>query len=143
MVLNKLGTVIFIYANEWKDYCQENGIKDPYAFEQKIRAKAFYESTCEIAGATMPCTRVRELTAAEWAMMPTDEEKERFTAQEQEFIAKRIYDEIDYATFEEYCRLNKRDDLVLKYRPCESHDGQCSLLCQYYVDGGCKYEENI
>ena len=119
MVLNKLGSAILIFTEEWKDYCQENGITDPYKLEMDIRRKVFYEDTCEIHGATIPCTRVRELSAAEWSMMPTDEHKERFRAQEQEYIAGRICKEIDYETFEEYCRLNNREDLLLKFRPCE------------------------
>lgn len=129
MKLSKLGSSVLLLTSDWQEYCKENGIIDPFKRRQEIIGKTFYSSTTTILGKEIPCTRQRDLTAEEAAMLPTDEEGERFRRMEQNYVAARLLEYVNWEEFEEYIKMNKREDLFNQYFPCDALDGQCNLFC--------------
>jgi hypothetical protein len=135
MTLNKLGTFVYLFTNEWQEYCKENGIEDPFKKRQKIIGSTFYLSTTDLLGQEFPCVRQRELTSEEAAMLPSDEECEAFRIEAFNFVAERLIKEVSWDEFEAYIKMNKREDLLDRFFPCDAQDGQCNLFCK--KQGGC------
>lgn len=135
MILNKLGTLVYLFTNEWQEYCKENGIENPFRKRQDIVSKTFYQSTSNMFGTEIPCTRQRELTSEEAAKLPSQEECEAFRVEEFNFIAERLIKHVEWEEFEQYIKLNKREDLLDRFFPCDAQNGQCSLFCK--KQGGC------
>lgn len=135
MILSKLGTFVYLFTNEWQEYCKKNGIEDPFKKRQKIIGSTFYSSTTDFMGQEIPCTRHRELTSEEAAMLPSDEECEAFRIEAVNFVAERLIKEVSWEEFEEYIKMNKREDLLDRFFPCDAQDGQCNLFCK--KQGGC------
>ena len=135
MKLSKLGSFVLLLTSEWQEYCKENGIENPFKRRQEIIGKTFYPSTTTMLGKEIPCTRQRALTAEEAAMLPTDEECMQFRKMEQDYVAAHLLEYVTWEEFEEYIKMNKREDLLDKYFPCDALDGQCNLFCK--KQGGC------
>ena len=135
MTLNKLGTFVYLFTNEWQEYCKENGIENPFKKRQKIIGSTLYSSTTDFMGQEIPCTRRRELTSEEAAMLPSDEECKAFRIEAVNFVAERLIKEVSWEEFEEYIKMNKREDLLDRFFPCDAQDGQCNLFCK--KQGGC------
>ena len=139
MKLSKLGSFVLLLTNEWQEYCKENGIEDPFKKRQEIIGKTFYSSTATMLGKEIPCTRQRTLTAEEAAMLPIDEECMQFRKMEQDYVAAHLLEYVTWEEFEEYIKMNKREDLLDNYFPCDALDGQCNLFCKNY--GKCEVKE--
>lgn len=129
MKLSKLGSFVLLLTSEWQEYCKENGIEDPFKRRQEIISKTFYSSTTNVFGKEIPCTRQRDLTTGEAANLPTEEECAQFRKMEQDYVAAHLLKYVTWEEFEEYIKMNKREDLFNQYFPCDALDGQCNLFC--------------
>jgi hypothetical protein len=73
---------------------------------------------------------------------PTRAEKDAYIMMRDEYIARRVFEEIGYEAFLDYTVPGRTYDISFlrdELFPCESLDEQCSMFCPKYAD--CPYKE--
>ena len=73
---------------------------------------------------------------------PTRAEKDAYIMMRDEYVARRVFEEIGYEAFLDYTVPGRTYDISFlrdELFPCESLDEQCAIFCPKYAE--CPYKE--
>ena len=128
------------FSADFKKYAREKGIRDPFEVSRQLFSKR-----CRREGTDLivdfnwdeETGKIKEDPDE-----PTRAEKDAWIMMRDEYIARRVFEEIGYEAFLDYTVPGRTYDISFlrdELFPCESLDEQCSMFCPKYAD--CPYKE--
>jgi hypothetical protein len=123
---------IMDFEAEFSRYAEAAGIRNPFKVQIAQFAKGCHRDK---NGDLIYDTKKEVPTNA-----PTKEERENYHRAQDEYVARRCFEELGYEVF--LTRTGERVKYLrdeLEFVPCKSADGQCSFYCPNYfncVTGG-------
>lgn len=131
--LSAVGTKILMIEDDWSYEARERGLTNPI----RLRIDKFRKEERMFSGKPIPVYVTDETT---------QEEKEHYEQvcktwyeQKNEYMAKRIFNEIGYDYFVKFAESKPEIAWMLNdehFKACQSSNGQCSLYCLDY--GECR-----
>ena len=140
IVVNETGWKAMGFSSDFKKYAREKGIRDPFEVSQRLFAKRVKRN--EDGSATVRIEQDENGKILPDPEEPTRAEKDAYIMMRDEYIARRVFEEIGYEAFLDYTVPGRTYDISFlrdELFPCESLDEQCSMLCPNYAD--CPYKE--
>ena len=111
----------------------EDRVMDSNALEKERGITILSKNTsCEYNGVKIPCTKIREATAAEQdELNKIAQEQKEYQDGKDRYIAQRVFDEIGYDEFLIEAERSGHEDWIkeLRFAPCMSADAQCCFDC--------------
>ena len=140
IVVNETGWKAMGFSSDFKKYAREKGIRDPFEVSQKLFAKRVKRN--EDGSATVRIEQDENGKILSDPDEPTRAEKDAYIMMRDEYIARRVFEEIGYEAFLDYTVPGRTYDISFlrdELFPCESLDEQCAIFCPKYAD--CPYKE--
>ena len=140
IVVSETGWKAVGFSADFKKYAREKGIRDPFEVSQKLFAKRVKRN--EDGSTTVRIEQDENGKILPDPDEPTREEKDAWIMMRDEYIARRVFEEIGYEAFLDYTVPGRTYDISFlrdELFPCESLDEQCSMFCSKYAD--CPYKE--
>ena len=140
IVVSETGWKAMSFSSDFKKYAREKGIRDPFEVSQKLFAKRVKRN--EDGSATVRIEQDENGKILPDPDEPTRAEKDAYIMMRDEYVARRVFEEIGYEAFLDYTVPGRTYDISFlrdELFPCESLDEQCSMLCPKYAD--CPYKE--
>ena len=120
ITLNKFGSAILQYENEWDKYCKDNDIETPFQKRQRIFQECLRPSVIKTGNGESLCARVFDYSAEQRERMPSETEMDLYKKMKNLFIGRRIFADLGYDYFEKYANINFPELLTLgEFKPCE------------------------
>ena len=140
IVVNETGWKAMGFSSDFKKYAREKGIRDPFEVSQRLFAKRVKRN--EDGSATVRIEQDENGKILPDPEEPTRAEKDAYIMMRDEYIARRVFEEIGYEAFLDYTVPGRTYDISFlrdELFPCESLDEQCSMFCPKYAE--CPYKE--
>ena len=140
IVVSETGWKAMGFSSDFKKYAHEKGIRDPFEVSQKLFAKRVKRN--EDGSTTVRIEQDENGKILPDPDEPTRAEKDAYIMMRDEYIARRVFEEIGYEAFLDYTVPGRTYDISFlrdELFPCESLDEQCSMFCPKYAD--CPYKE--
>ena len=140
IVVSETGWKAMGFSADFKKYAHEKGIRDPFEVSQKLFAKRVKRN--EDGSTTVRIEQDENGKILPDPDEPTRAEKDAYIMMRDEYIARRVFEEIGYEAFLDYTVPGRTYDISFlrdELFPCESLDEQCSMFCPKYAD--CPYKE--
>ena len=140
IVVSETGWKAMGFSSDFKKYAREKGIRDPFEVSQKLFAKRVKRN--EDGSATVRIEQDENGKILPDPDEPTRAEKDAYIMMRDEYVARRVFEEIGYEAFLDYTVPGRTYDISFlrdELFPCESLDEQCSMFCPKYAD--CPYKE--
>ena len=140
IVVSDTGWKAMGFSADFKKYAREKGIRDPFEVSRQLFSKR-----CRREGTDLivdfnwdeETGKIKEDPDE-----PTRAEKDAWIMMRDEYVARRVFEEIGYEAFLDYTVPGRTYDISFlrdELFPCESLDEQCSMFCPKYAD--CPYKE--
>ena len=140
IVVSETGWKAMGFSSDFKKYAREKGIRDPFEVSQKLFAKRVKRN--EDGSTTVRIEQDENGKILSDPDEPTRAEKDAYIMMRDEYIARRVFEEIGYEAFLDYTVPGRTYDISFlrdELFPCESLDEQCSMFCPKYAE--CPYKE--
>lgn len=140
IVVSETGWKAMGFSSDFKKYAREKGIRDPFEVSQKLFAKRVKRN--EDGSATVRIEQDENGKILPDPDEPTRAEKDAWIMMRDEYVARRVFEEIGYEAFLDYTVPGRTYDISFlrdELFPCESLDEQCSMFCPKYAE--CPYKE--
>ena len=140
IVVSETGWKAMGFSADFKKYAREKGIRDPFEVSQKLFAKRVKRN--EDGSATVRIEQDENGKILPDPDEPTRAEKDAYIMMRDEYVARRVFEEIGYEAFLQHTKPDKTYDISFlrdELFPCESLDEQCAIFCPKYAD--CPYKE--
>lgn len=140
IVVSETGWKAMGFSSDFKKYAREKGIRDPFEISQKLFAKRVRRN--EDGSTTVRIEQDENGKILPDPDEPTRAEKDAYIMMRDEYIARRVFEEIGYEAFLDYTVPGRTYDISFlrdELFPCESLDEQCSMFCPKYAE--CPYKE--
>ena len=140
IVVSETGWKAMGFSSDFKKYAREKGIRDPFEVSQKLFAKRVKRN--EYGSTTVRIEQDENGKILPDPDEPTRAEKDAYIIMRDEYIARRVFEEIGYEAFLDYTVPGRTYDISFlrdELFPCESLDEQCAMFCPKYAD--CPYKE--
>ena len=140
IVVNETGWKAMGFSSDFKKYAREKGIRDPFEVSQRLFAKRVKRN--EDGSTTVRIEQDENGKILPDSDEPTRAEKDAYIMMRDEYIARRVFEEIGYEAFLDYTVPGRTYDISFlrdELLPCESLDEQCSMFCPKYAE--CPYKE--
>ena len=140
IVVSETGWKAMGFSSDFKKYAHEKGIRDPFEVSQKLFAKRVKRN--EDGSATVRIEQDENGKILPDPYEPTRAEKDAWIMMRDEYVARRVFEEIGYEAFLDYTVPGRTYDISFlrdELFPCESLDEQCAMFCPKYAD--CPYKE--
>ena len=140
IVVSETGWKAMGFSSDFKKYAREKGIRDPFEVSQKLFAKRVKRN--EDGSTTVRIEQDENGKILSDPDEPTRAEKDAYIMMRDEYIARRVFEEIGYEAFLDYTGPGRTYDISFlrdELFPCESLDEQCSMFCPKYAE--CPYKE--
>ena len=140
IVVSETGWKVVGFSADFKKYAREKGIRDPFEVSQQLFAKRVKRN--EDGSTTVRIEQDENGKILPDPDEPTRAEKDAYIMMRDEYIARRVFEEIGYEAFLDYTVPGRTYDISFlrdELFPCESLDEQCSMFCPKYAD--CPYKE--
>lgn len=140
IVVSETGWKAMGFSADFKKYAREKGIRDPFEVSQKLFAKRVKRN--EDGSATVRIEQDENGKILSDPNEPTRAEKDAYIMMRDEYIARRVFEEIGYEAFLDYTVPGRTYDISFlrdELFPCESLDEQCAMFCPKYAE--CPYKE--
>ena len=140
IVVSETGWKAMGFLSDFKKYAREKGIRDPFEVSRQLFSKR-----CRREGTDLIVDFNWDEEAGkikEDPDEPTRAEKDAWIMMRDEYVARRVFEEIGYETFLDYTVPGRTYDISFlrdELFPCESLDEQCAIFCPKYAD--CPYKE--
>ena len=135
IVVSETGWKAMGFQSDFKKYAREKGIRDPFEISQKLFAKRVKRNE---DGSTIVRIKQDEngkiLPDPE---EPTRAEKDAYIMMRDEYVARRVFEEIGYEAFLQHTKPDKTYDISFlrnELFPCNSADHQCSFDCVKFAE---------
>ena len=124
---------IFEYEDKYRELWEKKHKKQTPMWRRHEIIKNFYsEGYSEYNGVKIPCTKIREATAAEQdELNKIAQEQEEYINGKHRYIAQRVFDEIGYDEFLIEAERSGHKEWIHEhtFAPCLSADAQCCIDC--------------
>lgn len=140
IVVSETGWKAMGFSSDFKKYAREKGIRDPFEVSQRLFAKRVKRN--EDGSTTVRIEQDENGKILPDPDEPTRAEKDAYIMMRDEYIARRVFEEIGYEAFLDYTVPGRTYDISFlrdELFPCESLDEQCSMFCPKYAE--CPYKE--
>ena len=140
IVVSETGWKAMGFSADFKKYAREKGIRDPFEVSQKLFAKRVKRN--EDGSTTVRIEQDENGKILPDPDEPTRAEKDAYIMMRDEYVARRVFEEIGYEAFLDYTVPGRTYDISFlrdELFPCESLDEQCSMFCPKYAE--CPYKE--
>ena len=140
IVVSETGWKAMGFSSDFKKYAREKGIRDPFEVSQKLFAKRVKRN--EDGSTTVSIEQDENGKILPDPEEPTRAEKDAYIMMRDEYVARRVFEEIGYEAFLDYTVPGRTYDISFlrdELFPCESLDEQCAIFCPKYAD--CPYKE--
>ena len=140
IVVSETGWKAMGFSSDFKKYAREKGIRDPFEVSQQLFAKRVKRN--EDGSATVRIEQDENGKILPDPEEPTRAEKDAYIMMRDEYVARRVFEEIGYEAFLDYTVPGRTYDISFlrdELFPCESLDEQCAIFCPKYAD--CPYKE--
>ena len=140
IVVNETGWKAMGFSSDFKKYAREKGIRDPFEVSQRLFAKRVKRN--EDGSTTVRIEQNENGKILPDPDEPTRAEKDAYIMMRDEYIARRVFEEIGYEAFLDYTVPGRTYDISFlrdELFPCESLDEQCAIFCPKYAE--CPYKE--
>ena len=140
IVVSETGWKAMSFHSDFKKYAREKGIRDPFEVSQKLFAKRVKRN--EDGSTTVSIEQDENGKILPDPEEPTRAEKDAYIMMRDEYVARRVFEEIGYEAFLDYTVPGRTYDISFlrdELFPCESLDEQCAIFCPKYAD--CPYKE--
>ena len=140
IVVSETGWKAMGFSSDFKKYAREKGIRDPFEVSQKLFAKRVKRN--EDGSRTVRIEQDENGKILPDPEEPTRAEKDAYIMMRDEYVARRVFEEIGYEAFLDYTVPGRTYDISFlrdELFPCESLDEQCAIFCPKYAD--CPYKE--
>ncbi len=140
IVVSETGWKAMGFSADFKKYAREKGIRDPFEVSQKLFAKRVKRN--EDGSATVRIEQDENGKILPDPDEPTRAEKDAYIMMRDEYVARRVFEEIGYEAFLDYTVPGRTYDISFlrdELFPCESLDEQCAMFCPKYAE--CPYKE--
>lgn len=140
IVVSETGWKAMGFSSDFKKYAREKGIRDPFEVSQKLFAKRVKRN--EDGSATVRIEQDENGKILPDPDEPTRAEKDAWIMMRDEYVARKVFEEIGYEAFLDYTVPGRTYDISFlrnELFPCESLDEQCSMFCPKYAE--CPYKE--
>ena len=140
IVVSETGWKAMGFSSDFKKYAREKGIRDPFEVSQKLFAKRVKRN--EDGSTTVRIEQDENGKILPDPDEPTRAEKDAYIIMRDEYIARRVFEEIGYEAFLDYTVPGRTYDISFlrdELFPCESLDEQCAMFCPKYAE--CPYKE--
>lgn len=140
IVVSETGWKAMGFQSDFKKYAREKGIRDPFEVSQKLFAKRVKRN--EDGSTTVRIEQDENGKILPDPDEPTRAEKNVYIMMRDEYVARRVFEEIGYEAFLDYTVPGRTYDISFlrdELFPCESLDEQCSMFCPKYAE--CPYKE--
>ena len=140
IVVSETGWKAMGFSADFKKYAREKGIRDPFEVSQKLFAKRVKRN--EDGSTSVSIEWDENGKIKEDPDEPTRAEKDAYIMMRDEYIARRVFEEIGYEAFLDYTVPGRTYDISFlrdELFPCESLDEQCAIFCPKYAE--CPYKE--
>ena len=140
IVVSETGWKAMDFSSDFKKYAREKGIRDPFEVSQRLFAKRVKRN--EDGSTTVRIEQDENGKILPDPDEPTRAEKDAYIMMRDEYIARRVFEEIGYEAFLNYTIPSRTYDISFlrdELFPCESLDEQCFMFCPKYAE--CPYKE--
>lgn len=140
IVVSETGWKAMGFSADFKKYAREKGIRDPFEVSQKLFAKRVKRN--EDGSTTVRIEQDENGKILPDPDEPTRAEKDAYIMMRDEYVARRVFEEIGYEAFLDYTVPGRTYDISFlrdELFPCESLDEQCAIFCPKYAE--CPYKE--
>ena len=140
IVVSETGWKAMGFSADFKKYAREKGIRDPFEVSQKLFAKRVKRN--EDGSTTVRIEQDENGKILPDPDEPTRAEKDAWIRMRDEYVARRVFEEIGYEAFLDYTVPGRTYDISFlrdELFPCESLDEQCAIFCPKYAE--CPYKE--
>ena len=140
IVVSETGWKAMGFSSDFKKYAREKGIRDPFEVSQRLFAKRVKRN--EDGSTTVRIEQNENGKILPDPDEPTRAEKDAYIMMRDEYIARRVFEEIGYEAFLDYTVPGRTYDISFlrdELFPCESLDEQCAIFCPKYAE--CPYKE--
>ena len=140
IVVSEIGWKAMSFSSDFKKYAREKGVRDPFEVSQKLFAKRVKRN--EDGSVTVKIEQDENGKILPDPDEPTRAEKDAYIMMRDEYVARRVFEEIGYEAFLDYTVPGRTYDISFlrdELFPCESLDEQCAIFCPKYAD--CPYKE--
>ena len=140
IVVSETGWKAMGFSADFKKYAREKGIRDPFEVSQKLFAKRVKRN--EDGSVTVKIEQDENGKILPDPDEPTRAEKDAYIMMRDEYVARRVFEEIGYEAFLDYTVPGRTYDISFlrdELFPCESLDEQCAIFCPKYAE--CPYKE--
>lgn len=140
IVVSETGWKAIGFSSDFKKYAREKGIRDPFEVSQRLFAKRVKRN--EDGSTTVRIEQDENGKILPDPDEPTRAEKDAWIMMRDEYIARRVFEEIGYEAFLDYTVPGRTYDISFlrdELFPCESLDEQCAMFCPKYAE--CPYKE--
>ena len=140
IVVSETGWKAMGFSADFKKYAREKGIRDPFEVSQKLFAKRVKRN--EDGSTTVRIEQDENGKILPDPDEPTRAEKDAYIMMRDEYVARRVFEEIGYEAFLDYTVPGRTYDISFlrdELFPCESLDEQCAMFCPKYAE--CPYKE--
>ena len=135
IVVSETGWKAMGFSADFKKYAREKGIRDPFEVSQKLFAKRVKRN--EDGSATVRIEQDENGKILPDPDEPTREEKNAWIMMRDEYVARRVFEEIGYEAFLQHTNPDKTYDISFlrnELFPCNSADHQCSFDCVKFAE---------
>ena len=123
IVVNETGWKAISFSSDFKKYAREKGIRDPFEVSQKLFAKRVKRN--EDGSTTVRIEQDENGKILPDPDEPTRAEKDAYIMMRDEYVARRVFEEIGYEAFLDYTVPGRTYDISFlrdELFPCESLD---------------------
>lgn len=135
IVVSEAGWKAMNFSLDFSKYAREHGIRDPFEVSQQL-----FKKRCRTEGTDL-------IVDIEWdeetgkikedPQEPTRVEKDAWIKMRDEYVARRVFEEIGYEAFLQHTKPDKTYDISFlrnELFPCNSADHQCSFDCPKFAE---------
>lgn len=140
IVVSETGWKAMGFLSDFKKYAREKGIRDPFEVSRQLFSKRCRREGTDLIVDFNWDEETGKIKKDPYE--PTRAEKDAWIMMRDEYVARRVFEEIGYEAFLDYTVPGRTYDISFlrdELFPCESLDEQCSMFCPKYAE--CPYKE--
>ena len=135
IVVSEDGFKAMSFSAEFAKYAREHGIRDPFEVSRQL-----FNKRCRTEGTDL-------IVEFDWDEEtgkikedpdePTRAEKDAYIMMRDEYVARRVFEEIGYEAFLQHTKPDKTYDISFlrnELFPCNSADHQCTFECVKFAE---------
>jgi hypothetical protein len=130
MELSRAVTAQLIYDFDFKEWAEQQELRDPFEYERKKRYKTTYYANGNMKIYVLDDNEIE-------GKLPTNAEKTAYRMIDYMFILDKIFAEIGYEEALDRAQL-WNEEIIWQYfetlKPCESAERQCDMRCRYFLE---------